>query len=98
MANLMNYDTKDDAPNRVQSRVHLHPTLTEQLWLCADASMQQTAKCLRFLALPKRKSGWSSHPQLCIPFISFYACDLPPIFSFSHTTVSRIVLLSGLGV
>ena len=98
MANLADYDTRGDAPFRVQQRVHLHPTLTEQLWLCADAPTQQRAKCSMFLAIPKRKGGWSSHPQLCIPFISFYACDLPPIFSFSHTTVSRIVLLSGLGV
>ena len=59
-------------------------------------SKRPNARC--FLALPKRKGGWSSHPQLCMPFISFYTCDLPPIFSFSHSTVSRIVLLSGLGV
>ena len=26
-----------------------------------------------------------------------YTYDLPPIFSFNHSTVSRIVLLSGLG-
>ena len=36
MANLADYDTRGDAPFRVQQRVHLHPTLTEQLWLCAD--------------------------------------------------------------
>ena len=29
--------------------------------------------------------------------INDYACVLPLIFAFSHTTVSRIVLLSGLG-
>ena len=31
VANPVNYDTWDDAPCTVQQRVHLHPTLTEQL-------------------------------------------------------------------
>ena len=31
VANLVNCDTRDDAPCTVQQRVHLHPTLTEQL-------------------------------------------------------------------
>ena len=32
-------------------------------------SKRPDARC--FLVLPKRKGGWPTHPQLCIPFISF---------------------------
>ena len=57
--------------------------------------MQQTTKCSMFLALAKRKGGGSSRP---VAMHIFYTCDFPLIFPFSHSTVSRIVLLSGLGV
>ena len=62
MANLADYDTRDDAPFRVQQRVHLHPTLTEQLWLCADAPTQQTAKCSMFFSDTKKKGRLAKSP------------------------------------
>ena len=52
-----------------------------------------------FFSATEKKGRLVKSPVAMHTFhIFFYACDLPPIFSFSHSTVSRIVLLSGLGV
>ena len=71
MVNLVNYDTGDNAPSKVQSRVHLHPTLTEQLWLCADAPMQQTAKCLMFFSATEKKGRLVKSPAAMHTFHIF---------------------------
>ena len=71
MANPVNYDTRDNAPFRVQQRVHLHPTLTEQLWLCADAPMQQTAKCLMFFSATEKKGRLVKSPATMHTFHIF---------------------------
>lgn len=71
MANLADYDTRGDAPFRVQQRVHLHPTLTEQLWLCADAPMQQTAKCLMFFSVTEKKGQLVKSPAAMHTFHIF---------------------------
>lgn len=71
MANPVNYDTRDNASSRMQSRVHLHPTLTEQLWLCADAPMQQTAKCLMFFSATEKKGRLVKSPAAMHTFHIF---------------------------
>lgn len=82
MVNLVN----DDTAGRCLS---IGDKWVRRVSIGADAPTQQTAKCAIFFSVTEKKY---------IPSYLFYTCDLPPIFSFSHSTVSRIVLLSGLGV
>ena len=44
----------------------------------------------------ERAAGQATRSYAYFSYL-YYTYDLPPIFSFNHSTVSRIVLLSGLG-
>ena len=72
LANLVNYDTRDDAPCRVRQRVHLHPTFAERLWLCADALTQQTAKCSMFFSATEKKGRLVKSPVAMHTFHIFF--------------------------
>lgn len=49
-----------------------------------------------FSATEERAAGQATRSYAYFSYL-YYTYDLPPIFSFNHSTVSRIVLLSGLG-
>ena len=71
MANPVDYDTTASMHPNGKSGCILHPPFTEQLWLCADAPMQQTARCSMFFSATEKKGRLAKSPAAMHTFHIF---------------------------